>query len=534
MTRRVAFPSTFALTLVWASSAFAQAPQPGPGGPQPGTAPFVPGVAPTSTGAPTLPSAPPPPNPTPAPGPTTTPPGVSPSGPTLTRGTLPPPAPPSPGQPREDRTAGSGALRAKLAAVPGGLTADKAAELAKATSTDVAARQASLAASAAKVDQAIISWLPRLSGVARYTRLSPIDPPVFAGGIRFPVVLDNYVIQGTLSVPLSDYLFRISKAYSAATMNEEASKLDTVAGETKAASDARIAFYGWVKALGQREVLVQALDTTKAHLTDSQNLLKAGLASKGDLLAVEAQVAGAQAAVEQASGYVAVAEEQLRMAMHLDPNAKISLGEDVLGDLPKTGVDVQALRQEALSQRPEVKSIQLSEEALMKSASALRAGQWPRLDGSGNVYYSNPNPRIFPTTAEFRATWDVSLQLSWSPNEAFTARAQAAEVEASASKVRAQRTQIRDGLGLEVVSAASELRTAEANVDTVKSQLIASEEAYRVRRETYRAGKATSVELADAEVSLFRAQLAAVTANVDLRVAKVKLDHAVGRDVRRR
>jgi outer membrane protein TolC len=41
------------------------------------------------------------------------------------------------------------------------------------------------------------------------------------------------------------------------------------------------------------------------------------------------------------------------------------------------------------------------------------------------------------------------------------------------------------------------------------------------------------VELADAEVSLFRAQLAAITASVDLRVAKVKLDHATGRDVRR-
>lgn len=532
MTRRVALHSSFVLALLWSSTVLAQAPVPGPGGPQPGAAPYVPGVAPTTTAAgPVAPSPTPTPYVTPAPpAPTTAP---SPTF-TLTRPSLPPPSAPTPGQPSRDEKAPTFDGRAKLAPTADGLTADKVATLAKTSSTDVAVRQASLEAAAAKVDQAIVSWLPRLSGVARYTRLSSITPPTFAGGIKFPVVLDNYVLQGTLSVPLSDYLFRLSKAYSAATMNEKAAKLDTLAGETKAAADARVAFYGWVKAMGQREVLAQSLEVTKEHLKDAQNLLKAGLASQADVLAVQAQVAGGQATLEQANGYVAVTEEQLRMATHLDPTTKLSLGEDVMGDLPKVAIDIAALRQEALSERPELQSIQLNEEALLKSASAIRAGGWPRLDATGNLYYSNPNPRIFPTTAEFRSTWDVGIQLSWSPNDVFATRANAAELEANAGKLKAQRQQIRDGLGLEVVSAAQDLRTAEANVDNVKAQLVASEEAYRVRRETYRAGKATSVELGDAEVNLFRAQLAMVTASVDLRVARVKLDHATGRDTKQR
>jgi outer membrane protein TolC len=535
MTRRVALRSSFVLALLWSSTALAQAPVPGPGGPQPGAAPYVPGVAPTATTtatAPSLPSPPPPYVPPSLAGPAPT----APPNPafTLTRPSLPPPSAPTPGQPPREEKAPTFDGRAKLAPAPDGITSDMVAAMAKASSTDVAVRQATLEAAAAKVDQAIVSWLPRLSGVARYTRLSKIVQPVFAGGVKFPVVLDNYVLQGTLSVPLSDYLFRLSKAYSAATMNEKAAKLDTLAGETKSAADARVSYYSWVKAIGQREVLAQSLEVTKEHLKDAQNLLKAGLASQADVLAVQAQVAGGEATLQQASGYVAVAEEQLRMATHIDPNKKLTVGEDVLGDLPKVAIDIAALRQEALAERPELKSIQLNEEALMKSASAIRAGGWPRLDATGNIYYSNPNQRIFPTTAEFRSTWDVGLQLSWSPNDVFATRANAAELEANAGKLRAQRTQIRDGLGLEVVSAAQDLRTAEANVDNVKAQLVASEEAYRVRRETYRAGKATSVELADAEVNLFRAQLAMVTASVDLRIAKVKLDHATGRDAKRR
>ena len=497
----------------------------------PGTAPYVPGVAPPPVlPVPAVPAPPPAGTPSTGPSPPSGPPGV-----TLPRTTIPAPSPPgTPGAPKDERGGAVEARRAKLSPVSGGLTADKVAELAKATSTDVASRQASLRAAAAKVDQAMVSWLPRLSGVARYTRLSPITPPVFAGGIRFPVILDNFVLQASLSVPLSDYLFRLSKAYSAATLSEEAAKLDTLAAETKAASDARVAFYNWVKAIGQREVLAQALDVTREHLTDAQNLLKAGLASRGDVLAVEAQVAGGQATLEQASGYVAVAEEQLRISMHLDPTAPVILGEDVLGDLPPSTFDLASLKQEALSQRPEVRSITLNEEALLKSASAVRAGQWPRLDAAGNAYYSNPNQRIFPTRGEFRATWDVSVQLSWSPNDVFAARANAAELEANAGRLRAQRTQIRDGVGLEVVAAASELRTAEVNVDTVKSQLVSAAEAHRVRRETYRAGKATSVELADAEVSLFRAELARMNASIDVRIARVKVDHAAGRDSKRR
>jgi outer membrane protein TolC len=47
----------------------------------------------------------------------------------------------------------------------------------------------------------------------------------------------------------------------------------------------------------------------------------------------------------------------------------------------------------------------------------------------------------------------------------------------------------------------------------------------------YKVGKATSVELTDAESTLFRAKLAAVSARIDQRIARVKLEHATGRDL---
>ena len=60
----------------------------------------------------------------------------------------------------------------------------------------------------------------------------------------------------------------------------------------------------------------------------------------------------------------------------------------------------------------------------------------------------------------------------------------------------------------------------------------AAEEAYRARAEQYRLGRASSVELTDAEADLSRSRLEVINARVGIRIARVKLDHALGRDAR--
>jgi len=52
----------------------------------------------------------------------------------------------------------------------------------------------------------------------------------------------------------------------------------------------------------------------------------------------------------------------------------------------------------------------------------------------------------------------------------------------------------------------------------------------RARRDLFRNGKATLVEVNDAESELTRARLEVVNAHIDARIARVRLDHVVGRD----
>ena len=69
------------------------------------------------------------------------------------------------------------------------------------------------------------------------------------------------------------------------------------------------------------------------------------------------------------------------------------------------------------------------------------------------------------------------------------------------------------------------------DIATIHGRRISQELERPVRRERFRNGRATSVELTDSEVQLTRAGVDAVNARANLRFARASLLHATGRDI---
>jgi outer membrane protein TolC len=317
------------------------------------------------------------------------------------------------------------------------------------------------------------------------------------------------------------------------TRRADAALLDRLASEAQVSSDARIDFYQYVKAVAQRDVLMQAKAVARVHLQDAQNLFRVGRGSNADVQAADANVAAAQLAIDQATEMVGVSEQQLRIATHVPPGEPVSIGEDVTGALDHGVYNLAALKQEAAANRPEIHSLLLSAAAQDQLASSARAAQWPTISASADDVYANPSPRIFIPEATFTGFWDVGVRATWALNDVFSAGAAGAEQQAHAASMRAQSLQVRDAAFLEVTQAVLAMRTADSSIESADAQLRAAEEAYRSRRELFLYSKGASVELADAEASLFRARLAAVSARIDQRIARVRVEHATGRDVAR-
>lgn len=437
---------------------------------------------------------------------------------------------------------------------PGGLTSDHVARRATETSWDVRQQQEERNYADASVDQARAGFIPRLNGVARYTRLSSIDQqslgnvvvtrngergPLDDGAelaavpLSFPSLLNQYVFSASLQIPLSDYALKLPQLYAAAQHNARAAELLTQATRRRVAADARVAYYGWARAILQTEVAARALAQSQAHLKDTQAALSAGTGAKADVLAVEAKVASAELQLTRARAQSDAYDKQLRVLMHDPGHASYALGED-LRDTPAPSAYASAnerdLVNQALTQRLEPRAIQESAGAARKQASALLATELPRLDAVGNAQYSNPNSRMFPQRDEFTGTWDATLQLSWTPTDIIGAEANRSGTHAKARKLDAERAQLLDGIELEVKQELLSLRQADAAMQSTERGFVSAAESYRVRRVMFQNGAATNVELTDAENDWSRAQLELIEARIDRRIADVRLAHALGMD----
>lgn len=452
-----------------------------------------------------------------------------------------------------------------LAAQPGGLRAKDVAQRADTSSPEIRAKQQAVEAAAAKVDEAVALYIPQVKLLGRYARLSKMDAMNLGGGggsivgtnvppgqpipiecfgpslsdcfvratgvqLSFPAILDIWTLQGTLGIPISDYFLRIPQNHASAKQTKKAAEVQMAAARSKVQTDAKVAYYNWLRAQGGVIVAEQGLATAMAHLKDVRIAEQVGVASRADLMAVESHVASTELLVEKSKNMTALVHEQLRVMMHDPENVQYTIGEDTTIGVATEKTNLKALYEEALRERLERKVITETVSSLREARKALVATNYPRLDAFGNLYYQNPNTRAFPQEKKWKASWDVGVQLSWTMNDVFSTRAKTAELDAKLMEIEAQQAQLDDGIRMQVTQAFNALRDAETAKKTTEKQIASAEESYRVRRELFRAGRATSSELTEAETALLKAGFDLLNARIDIRIARENLDQALGRN----
>src|SRR3954453_22493704 len=301
---------------------------------------------------------------------------------------------------------------------PGGLTADEVARRAAAVSPAVRARAADAAGGGrgAGVGERWAGSLPRGEGRSRRSRLStlvapslgnlviapPGTPPgplpagteLLSAPVAFPQRQDQTVLQASLTIPLSDYLLRVTPAKAAAERGARAAAEGERGTLLRTAADARVAFYQWVRARLGARVARQALAQAQQHLVDARAARDAGSASTADVLRVESQVAGAELGATRADNLERLGAEELPTAMHDDSHTMYVIGDD-LSERPAAGSPghLEDLVGEAARARAEVRGLDGPPAPPRQQVKLARAAAFPRLDAVAAALYANPNPR---------------------------------------------------------------------------------------------------------------------------------------------
>lgn len=438
-----------------------------------------------------------------------------------------------------------------------GLTSVDASQRAVASSYDLRGRHEQVLAARTAVRQAFLGFLPRLTLMGRYSRKSPVTPsitgrivvarnaadgPLPTGttlvqvpidSFPFGVPVDEYFGVASINIPLTDYIWKLTQTYQAAQHNEHAIQLSAVAERLKVARDARILYYSWVDSKLKLVAAEQALENVRGQATDVGRFFDVGRASQADVANLKGRAASAELVIQKIRDLVTATEQELRTAMHLSAEQIMLVGEDVrqMPNLPPGLDNIGSLYEEAVQQRLELRSMNAIREAVKSQASASRGGMLPRIEATGSAIYANPNPRYFPSEPVFRGTWEIGVQLSWSPNDVANAFMSGRSLDARARELETQEASFRDVLRTAVTRAWLSFRQSLTAVETAKSEMEAAEEAYCVRQAMFQVGRATSVELIDAETSLTRARIELINACIGTRISLVELLYIIGRDV---
>jgi len=441
----------------------------------------------------------------------------------------------------------------------GGLTAAEVAERAGSTAPSLERARFAAQAASAGADRAWYGVLPRLELSARYTRLSDVEQPSFGGpvdprvdetidavadpaaqglfrgifdsfgNLEFPVVLNQYALRASLSYPVSDLFFTILPAYRASSDFADAQRLQVEAQEQTIRLQAREAYYSYARAQGALLVAESTVGQIEAHRQNVSALVEAGVAAPVDLMRVDAQLASARVGVARARAGVAISASAIRTLMHEEGDDPIiPLGENLLA-IPAAPNGTRAeLLARARERRAELRALRLVATGREHAASARQGERYPHLGVQASYDLANPNQRVFPQTEEFHGTWDVSVVLSWSPNDALTGQAGVSQAEAELAQARADIAALGDAVALEVAQAYETFEAARGALEAAQTGIQAAEESYRVRTEQMRAGTAVTSDLIDAESELTRARLQLLDAMIDVHIARARLDRAVG------
>ena len=402
----------------------------------------------------------------------------------------------------------------------------QAQALARAHSPRLKEGAAAAHAASARQDAAEARFFPKVGLQARYSRVSHVEPGSIALPLTQPngqplpamqlgeAIDDQTSIRLTLEQPLFTG-FGLSRGLDAARLG------GAVVEASRAVDDADLrlrveeAYFGLLRA--QRGVGV-ARGTLRAHearAEDVGRLVAAERATGLEATRMWAQVAAARAGVARAEAGREVAEAALASLLGWPEGDAIALSEgaaepdpapDARGGGPD-GLDVVVARRTA-----DLRGTQ---------ARAAEAALWPQLALRLGATVANPNERYFPPSAEWNATWDVSLVLNWQFDALATAHeARAAEAEATRAALAADG--LADRTRLEARRQAAVGAGAAAAVVALREAVAASERAVVDTEALFRAGRVSLTELLDRQNELERVQLDLLDAEIEARLAHAR------------
>ena len=381
----------------------------------------------------------------------------------------------------------------------------------------------------AKAREVSASLYPSVKVQASYQRLSSVPEfkiPFPGIPTIFPYIPDNYVARASFQQPLFTG-WKLQGAADNASYQAEAMRSDGLKDKGELVFDIKSAYWNLFRAREIKRLADENITQVSAHVGDTENLMKQGLATANDVLKVKVQLSNSRILQSDAVSNVQVATIVFNSTVGLPLKTEIEI-TSLLTPTSKEFGELEKLLATASMQRPEILAMESRIKASDAAVVSAEGGWFPQIFLTGNYYYSRPNQRIIPFQDEFKGTWDFGLSIQFDLWNSLSTIHQTSQARSQHEQNKDLLATLKDGVTLEVTQNYLNYQQAKERIRLSELSVEQANENYRMASQKFKTGLTTSSELLDAEVALLQSKLQLTQALVDHEISEARLTKSIG------
>jgi len=364
-------------------------------------------------------------------------------------------------------------------------------------------------------------FYPELSMNYSYTRLSDVTK---IGTIEMGDK-NNYQWQATLSQPLFTG-FSLTSTHELAKLGIDQSKVALELEKLDLALSVKQAYFNILKADKAVEVAKSSIDSLEAHLSVAKNFYKVGMIPVNDMLKAEVELANAQHTYIKAQNDARLARVSFNVLLSRSVDDAFDI-EDILVYTAESP-DFDDCLEKALNARPEIKSLDLSDNQIDQQIIQAKSKHYPTAAFTYSYIKAGDTPDVSGSDFKEANSWQATVGLSWTFWDWDKTKNSVRQTESRKRQLSQTRKTLEDGIRLQLKQAILNLKEAEEKIPTAKKAVEQAEENLRVSEQRYKAQVTTSTEVLDAQTLLSQARMNYYSALYDHNLAKAGLLRAVG------
>jgi TolC family type I secretion outer membrane protein len=253
----------------------------------------------------------------------------------------------------------------------------------------------------------------------------------------------------------------------------------------------------------------------------AEALLKAGKVTKLDFLRSDSQVIDADQTIIQARNNIILAKTILKKTMGLRDEEEIDIPQETQ-KISQESLDELALWEKAKEKNSDLKRINLDIERAKANISLAKADYWPVLSFQASYGFRNRN--VGGSAEEYL----YGIYLDYPIFSGGLTRATVAKAKSVSLQLEDSKKALLDQLKVDLNTALSQIRDALKGMDSAKSAIAVNQEAYDATVAMYQAGKLTSLDVMQAQISLINSKASYVNYYANYQTALAQLRKVIG------